>query len=866
MKRIIPLLLLLISIQGFSQTQDNRTPVNVITPYIPPAGFNLDSVRLLGSMWTGASWATRTFYGADIIRYDLKKADTAWVATHAWAQNSFPAIQRFLDSLSALRAAVGSAINAGNASSVPWSGITGTPNTLQAYGLSGDAYTKGQIDATFAPIFSPALAGTPTGPTAVAGSSNNQLATTAFVQNAVAASSSGVSSFIGRSGAVSAQSGDYSSFYPILSGSYANPTWITSLAWSKITGATGLDSTNAPALHSQAYYDVRYRVPIDANTTSIASNTASINIINSYYTAGVLKPANLPGATASTLGGIKVGSGLAIDVNSVLSATGGTVYTINNVQRAVFPYIGSNVFALPQNASKVTGMTVYDTIQGNIIQVPIANYTFNGANQVTFVQGAGSGLQGGDKVWIDYDIGSAFGVIDSIAAPMLHSEAYYNTKYAKSITFTTTGTSGAATWNPATGALNIPQYSNGGGGMTNPMTAIGSLIYGGTAGAATELLGNSTTAKQVLLSTGSGSAANAPAWGTLAKADVGLANVQNLDQTNASNISSGTLPDAQLSSNVNLLNSVQTITGAKTVNETTAAGSGSLAGSAFTLNQTWATTGNPTLFKINATKTTTGGSANLLDVQLGGVSKFSINEFGLVTTNTITMSGTLTSTGTQTLLGNGSLFNDVAYFSQSAQAVTTAQWLPTAAATVYVHRGYRSSTAAANLSAGADYAGTVFGQEAVTIPTGTSNLAAAAAFLSPAITATGTLTEAANVFIKDAPTGGTLNYALHVAAGVSKFDGGVGFGRTTVADAAYTITAADRLVVYTSLTATRAVTLPSAASVKGQEFIIKDEAGTATANNITIVGTVDGVTNPTAVNTNFKSYTIYSNGTAFFTR
>jgi hypothetical protein len=53
-----------------------------------------------------------------------------------------------------------------------------------------------------------------------------------------------VSSFNGRVGAVGAQSNDYSGFYPLLTGSYADPTWITSLAWSKITGApaTGVSS------------------------------------------------------------------------------------------------------------------------------------------------------------------------------------------------------------------------------------------------------------------------------------------------------------------------------------------------------------------------------------------------------------------------------------------------------------------------------------------------------------------------------------------------------------------------------------------------------------------------------------------------
>lgn len=45
-----------------------------------------------------------------------------------------------------------------------------------------------------------------------------------------------VASVFGRTGAVTAQAGDYSSFYPSLSGSYSNPTWIASLAYSKLTG------------------------------------------------------------------------------------------------------------------------------------------------------------------------------------------------------------------------------------------------------------------------------------------------------------------------------------------------------------------------------------------------------------------------------------------------------------------------------------------------------------------------------------------------------------------------------------------------------------------------------------------------------
>ena len=52
------------------------------------------------------------------------------------------------------------------------------------------------------------------------------------------------------------------------------------------------------------------------------------------------------------------------------------------------------------------------------------------------------------------------------------------------------------------------------GGFTNPMATLGSLIYGGAAGAATELTGPTAVASvpQILTSTPSGGAATAPAW------------------------------------------------------------------------------------------------------------------------------------------------------------------------------------------------------------------------------------------------------------------------------------------------------------------------------------------------------------------
>jgi len=55
--------------------------------------------------------------------------------------------------------------------------------------------------------------------------------------------SGAVSSVFGRTGDVVAQSSDYDPFYPLLTGNYNNPTWINTLAYSKITGVPAFITT-----------------------------------------------------------------------------------------------------------------------------------------------------------------------------------------------------------------------------------------------------------------------------------------------------------------------------------------------------------------------------------------------------------------------------------------------------------------------------------------------------------------------------------------------------------------------------------------------------------------------------------------------
>lgn len=78
------------------------------------------------------------------------------------------------------------------------------------------------------------------------------------------------------------------------------------------------------------------------------------------------------------------------------------------------------------------------------------------------------------------------------------------------------------------------------------------------------------------------------------------------------------------------------------VTDTYYAGSGSLAGGVANFTQTWNTTGTPTAIKLNVTDTASNASSLLMDLQVGGSSKFKVDKSG-----TINASGYL-------VLGSGS--------------------------------------------------------------------------------------------------------------------------------------------------------------------------------------------------------------------
>jgi len=174
---------------------------------------------------------------------------------------------------------------------------------------SGD-YTVGQITGA-APTASPTFTGTPAAPTAAPGTNTTQLATTAFVAAAVTAGG-GVNSVFGRTGTVTAQSGDYSVGQITGAAPTASPTFTgTPVA------PTAAPGTNTTQLATTAF--------VQAAVTGLGSGT----VTSVSFTGGLISVANptsTPALTvAGTSGGIPFFSSASTWATSAALAAGGVV-------------------------------------------------------------------------------------------------------------------------------------------------------------------------------------------------------------------------------------------------------------------------------------------------------------------------------------------------------------------------------------------------------------------------------------------------------------------------------------------------------------------------------------------------------------
>lgn len=108
---------------------------------------------------------------------------------------------------------------------------------------------------------------------------------------------------------------------------------------------------------------------------------------------------------------------------------------------------------------------------------------------------------------------------------------------------------------------------------------------------------------------------------------------------------------------------------------------------------------------------------------------------------------------------------------------------------------------------------------------------------------------------------------LYVSNGTTPLPMSGHLQRTAVADAAYSALVTDHLIAYTTLTAPRTVTLPTAVGTLGQVIVVKDETGNAGTQTITVAAqagqTIDGAASK-AITTAYGSLRVYSTGAAWF--
>lgn len=133
------------------------------------------------------------------------------------------------------------------------------------------------------------------------------------------------------------------------------------------------------------------------------------------------------------------------------------------------------------------------------------------------------------------------------------------------------------------------------------------------------------------------------------------------------------------------------VTGGAKITETVLAGSGALAGSALTINQTWNTTGTPTAFSVNVTNTASNGESALIQAFSNGSSRFRVRQDGNIyatglqlVANVLTISSYINATGYNgAYIKTGSNNQTLGIQVQSFSSVSTAtSFQPTSTHTI----------------------------------------------------------------------------------------------------------------------------------------------------------------------------------------
>jgi len=236
--------------------------------------------------------------------------------------------------------------------------------------------------------------------------------------------------------------------------SASNRGALSSTDWSTFNGKQA-SSTNLTSLSGLTYASTSFVKMTAAGTFSLDTNT--------YLTAN--QTITLSGeASGSGTTSISVTLANSAVIGKVLTgyiSGAGTVSATDTILQAI-QKLNGNIGAIVSGVSSVSGTTnriTASTVSG-AVTIDIAA-TYVGQTSITTLGTIGTGVWQGT----------------AIADSYISSATNWNTAYSNRITsLTTTGTSGNATL--IGNVLNIPNYAVG--SLSNPMTTLGDIIYGGT--------------------------------------------------------------------------------------------------------------------------------------------------------------------------------------------------------------------------------------------------------------------------------------------------------------------------------------------------------------------------------------------------